>query len=305
VTVLCTCGAAVSVVPQPSNIARTRAELQRLESDVRLPASSVTHAPVRRLSGAFGTPGAGRSLKEQTQYYRVHLALNRVVTWARAHPPRTLHNTGYGSSGQFGKAPTEVSVDFAGRPTGAYLEPTVEYSAVSGRHGYTFWRVDEYALWLDARPIADHPGKSALRVTREPGCPSSDQDSFDVRNPGAGLSNHLVPAATPDHVLVCRYSGFDAKTPFTLTDSHSASGYPARTLATAARRISLAHLVDVFTNCPMDDGSATVVDFSYANRPDVDLWYAQTGCQSIRNGHTVGGDAPNHTTFYAQLKRLS
>lgn len=174
-----------------------------------------------------------------------------------------------------------------------------------GGRGYTLWRVDEIALWLDARPIIDRPGSSPLRVTDKSGCPASDRGSFDVRNPGIGLTHHLVPAAQPTRVLVCRYAGMNGKAPFSLIDSASAGVRRARALAEAARRISLAHLDGGQKSCPMDTGAATVIDFSYAARPDVDLWYASTGCPQIRNGHTASGDAPNRTTFYRQLRHLS
>jgi hypothetical protein len=34
----------------------------------------------------------------------------------------------------------------------------------------------------------------------------------------------------------------------------------------------------------MDDGSVTVLVFAYPRKPDVDLWFARTGCQQLSNG---------------------
>lgn len=76
---VCTFPAAATAGPRPSNLARTRAELHRLEGAVRLPASSYRRAPVHRLTRPADLPAAGRSLKDLTQYYRVHLGLKRVL----------------------------------------------------------------------------------------------------------------------------------------------------------------------------------------------------------------------------------
>jgi len=46
----------------------------------------------------------------------------------------------------------------------------------------------------------------------------------------------------------------------------------------------------------MDDGGVDVVALSYPDRPDVDLWYAATGCQHVTNGDILvqGGLALTH-----------
>lgn len=292
--------------PHPSNLTRTRMELHRLTADVRLPAGSVRHSPVRRLRSPGESSPRSRSLQRRTQFYRVPISFSSVPKWIRRHPPGGgLSFAGVGSSGSISSTPSERFIEYSDRDTAAFLQPTLEYSVVAAHRGFTLWRVDEAALWLDPHPRIRRPGPLPLRVTRSTGCPASDRGSSDVRNPGSGLYRHLVPAAPPTRVLVCTYNGVNGADPFGLTSARHAGPRRARALSHAARRISLAHLDGVVRHCPLDTDAVTVVDFHYARRPDVDLWYSRAGCTYLANGHTVSGDAPGRTPFFRLLRRLS
>lgn len=297
---------ASAVGHQTSNLARTRAALHRLRSDARLPAGSTRRGPVRALRAPASSDPPSRSLKKRTQFYRVPVPFSSVSKWIRKHPPGGgLAFAGEGSSGSIGSAPSERFVEYDGRDTDAYLEPLLEYSVVAAGRGFSFWRVDEMALWLDPRPRIRRPGPRPLRVTRSTGCPTTDRGSSDVRNPGSGLYRHLVPAAAPTRVLVCTYNGLNGAHALGLSAVRHAGANRAQALARATRRISLAHLDGVAMHCPLDTGAVTVIDFSYARRPDVDLWYARTGCTYVANGHTVSGDGPSRTPFFRLLHELS
>ncbi len=45
------------------------------------------------------------------------------------------------------------------------------------------------------------------------------------------------------------------------------------------------------TACPMDDGAAALLAFTYPGRPDVDLWVQLSGCTMVGNGYILGAGA--------------
>jgi hypothetical protein len=58
------------------------------------------------------------------------------------------------------------------------------------------------------------------------------------------------------------------------------------------------------TSCPAgDEGSATIIVFDYESAPDVNLWYADFGCQTLDNG-TIGAFEPGNPAFYQKFKPL-
>jgi hypothetical protein len=177
------------------------------------------------------------------------------------------------------------------RPECGCQQAQLEIGVASGTADTSYIRVDGVTLWLDPVPLTDPDGPGArLRVTLAAGCPASLQGAVDVTNVGPDLDTALLPVAVPTSGLICVYdSGGGPATVESprLSDHLQLDATTAAELATAARQAPTAHLDDVETSCPMDDGAVTVLAFSYPDRPDVDLWWLTTGCQTLRNGHLV------------------
>jgi hypothetical protein len=107
-----------------------------------------------------------------------------------------------------------------------------------------------------------------------------------VQNAAPGLGSALLPPASPTAGLLCEYEGMNGN-PFSLLSQRSLDAATAAHLAATTRAISLSHLDDTVTSCPMADGSADLLMFSYSGSPDVGLWYLRNGCQSIANGEVL------------------
>lgn len=121
-----------------------------------------------------------------------------------------------------------------------------------------------------------------LRVTVAGGCPASHAGIVGVTSVGEDLEDRLVPSAAPQAGLVCRYAGSNAA--FRPVQTRRQDAVAARRLAAAVARLGLSHVVGGATNCPSDDGAATVVALSYPGRGDVDLWFPGGGCPMVSNG---------------------
>lgn len=77
-------------------------------------------------------------------------------------------------------------------------------------------------------------------------------------------------------------------------------------LATVIRQLNLAKPSGAF-NCPADLGQATVIGFAHPQRPDVGLWYASSGCQTLDNGQLgafQGANPSFYNTFESVINNL-
>lgn len=148
-------------------------------------------------------------------------------------------------------------------------------------------------VWLIPRRGPD------VRVTLAQGCPATVAYNEDVRNDQAGLDDNLVPT-DPIGGLVCRYAA-TAGTPV-LYRHTTLTRAEARELAAAIDRVSTAAPHGA-TNCPAAFPSATILVFSYSGRSDVDLWYNDTGCQTLDNGR-VGAFQGGNPAFYGPFESL-
>jgi hypothetical protein len=284
-----------SAATPAGNRAATRAEVRHLLSLAPLPGSARrTNRTPRQLRGGpvMGTP-ATASLVDRHRVYRVSMSMRRSIGWIEAHAPHALSVSGSESSTDHGRV-VERGVSFDARDGTAWTEAELEVGVVPAAHGGTVWRVDGVALWLDPRPIRDSYRGHRARVTAASGCPSGDRHRQDVRNAGARLRHHLLPAGRvtgrATQVLLCSYHGLNGR-PFALRAHRRYGPRVAAQLARRLRGISLSHVDGVEEMCPMDDGSADIVDLGFANRPDVDIWVHATGCRADDNGHIVAGDA--------------
>lgn len=141
-----------------------------------------------------------------------------------------------------------------------------------------------------------------IRVTLRSGCPPAIVGYHDVKNPGGGLSNKLVPL-NPRQGLICRYG------PRLLLHGGGESG-PAlyrRSSLSNQKAADLARVIDDISTvgpppgpvaaCPADAGSASVIVFGYKSGPDADLWYGDAGCQTLDNSR-IGAYDEGNPSFY-------
>jgi hypothetical protein len=151
-------------------------------------------------------------------------------------------------------------------------------------------RVDGLAEWVDPTPVSDVSRGPTIRMTIANGCPASDSGLQGVSNPGASDLDHvLLPASPPTAALICSYDGLNGK-PFTLVGSERLNATQASSRASQIRSLPLGSRGLGAHSCPMDDARAAILVFSYAGRPDVDIWESTSGCRSTSNGHIVSGD---------------
>lgn len=130
-------------------------------------------------------------------------------------------------------------------------------------------------------------------------CLAHDAVTFASRT--AGASAALVPGR-PQAVLLCRYSGLNARPPLTLV---------AHRLLNAAATTSLARELNALPRktglfqCPVDVGTAVVAFFRYRAMADDPVKIGLSGCQQVSNGHLnrLAGATRRHIS--AQLDGLT
>lgn len=137
---------------------------------------------------------------------------------------------------------------------------------------------------IDPRPARDTVPGPRLRATVAGPCPASDNGAVGVRNTGADLPTRLVPSTPPTAARVCAYAGLNAPHDFALVGQRTLGAGPARRIATAAAAVRLGEDAGAVFSCPADDGTVAVIALAYPARPDVDLWFAPTGCPRLANG---------------------
>lgn len=275
---------------QPSATAnqhRAERSAEHLLSLVRVPADAVevSSAPTHLEQPQSGP--AVDSLVDRKRFWTVDMSFDDTLSWLEAHPPAGLHSSGSSNGGGPGyrTAGDMYDVKDVKGVTGQELQVAV--STVSATT--TGIRADGIAIWLDPRPIRDTAKGARLRITIQSGCPARRGDTVGVTNHDTELARSLLPAGRPTAALVCRYNGGNDKPEFGIGSTRTLGQSAAKTVADAARAIDLSHADGGVTSCPMDDGSVTVLVFAFPGRPDVDLWFARTGCQTLSNGSIVTG----------------
>ncbi|MEY2443352.1 MAG: hypothetical protein QOJ46_2778 [bacterium] len=258
------------------------AEADRLLALAQVPPDATElKAPPAGLPGPIlGTP-ATSSLIDKARYWHVGMAFTEALAWVKAHPPAGLTESGTADGSGANGLSGGVSYSAAASP--AWTNAALEIGVAEGSNGTSDLRADGLTEWLDAVPMVDDVPGDRLRVEVAAGCPTSDSGDVGVIGEAAGLGATLLPEGAPAAGLVCVFSGLNG-TARTLMRSVPLGASAAAALASAVTSSALAHLDDVVTSCPMDDGSVTVFAFSYAKGPDVDIWYARTGCQRVANG---------------------
>lgn len=268
-----------------SNQHRAERSATHLLSLAQVPPDAVRVSSAPAHLGAPQSRPAVDSLVDRARFWTVDMSLDEVLAWLHHHPPTGLHSSGSssGSGPGYQTAGDMYDAHDVRGVTGQQLQIAVSTLSATT----TGIRADGMAIWLDPRPIRDSADGPRLRVTIANGCPTRRGHTVGVTNHDAALSHALLPAGRPTAALVCRYNGGNDKPPFGLGRSRPLDQTAAKRVADAARSIDLSHEVGGETSCPMDDGSVTVIVFAYPGRPDVDLWFARTGCQQLGNGRIL------------------
>lgn len=153
-----------------------------------------------------------------------------------------------------------------------------------------------------------HPSRGGpyIRVLANADCPTSLGLARDVRNFGDWRLSELVPES-PTSGLICRYAA-------SATSPPSAVVHPAlyrQVRLTAAQASGLAGAIGKIStkapkgafSCPAGWNTATVIAFSYRGRSDADLWYYDSGCQTLDNGK-IGAFEGGNPSFYPHFVPL-
>lgn len=291
---LAACAAASPAEPAPMVVtvqaAATAKQVAGLQAKSLLalvqlpPAAQPLNAPPPSLGRpALGVP-AVESLVDQPLFWRVPgMAPADTVAWIKAHPPRGLSPSG--SSALQTGAYTVSGLGFQAADSDAQLQIGVAADGTS-----SVVRADALVVWYDSSPRPDSAPGPRLRVTVDGGCPAEDRQVVGVTNPAEpSLDGRLLPAGVPTAALICAYTGMNGKPTFHLHDHRRLEAVAAAQVAAMVAALPLRHAVGTVTSCPLDDGGATVIAFSYAGRPDADLWVTRTGCAVVNNGHISAG----------------
>jgi hypothetical protein len=226
-----------------------------------------------------------KSLVDRVVTWRVRLAFAAARAWLTAHPPRGLHSDGSANGGNvFTGQTTSAGTSYRGPASQAWQSADLEIGVAPAGSQASVIRVDAVIIWLDPRPIRSGPGTHPVRVTVAGRCPRTDQGVTGVANPGAGLTQRLLPPGLPIAGLRCRYDGLNGH-PWHLVSSRQLTALAARRAARSMARIPLSHVDGGEVSCPMDDRSAEVLALAYPGRADVDLWIKLNGCGGVSNGY--------------------
>lgn len=101
---------------------------------------------------------------------------------------------------------------------------------------------------------------------------------------------------------VCRYGERDGSGPLVRLSAKVLSGGTALEFQGAIGSLKTAKPIGVYA-CPAAFRSVTLLAFGYAARPTVDLWYNDTGCQTLDNGYVKAWSVVNFVAFahFAEL----
>jgi len=271
------------------NRAAAQAEAARLVSLAKVPPGAVRlgSPPAALAEPSMGTPDI-TSLVDQVAVWRAGLPIAATRKWLAVHPPRGLPSDG-GDLGSQSAGVTIYGTSYRAPPSQAWASADLEISVAPDGPDATAIRVDALIVWLDPRPVKSGPGAHPIRITVAGGCPATDQAVTGVTNPGAPLTQQLLPPGQPTAGLRCQYAGGNGHPPWHLTAATRLVGLAARQAAASMARLRLSHANPAVARClPPDDGSAEVLVLAYPGRPDVDL-FQLVGCGGVSNGYISAG----------------
>lgn len=126
-----------------------------------------------------------------------------------------------------------------------------------------------------------HAGTPTLTVNAAQPCPVSAGKARDVSNTAASSSRLLSASAAATRGLICVYSGSLNPAPVHQIILNSTN---ASRLAAALRGVALKAPPNGLVNCPADTGGFTVIAFTFRGASDEDVWWDDSGCQTLDNG---------------------
>lgn len=139
------------------------------------------------------------------------------------------------------------------------------------------------------------PSKPTISISASGSCPRSLGHARDVRDRSEGASALLPSRSAPAAALVCSYKDR------TLSKQTRLAAADARELASVVDGIALAAPKGSF-NCPAAFDSATVLAFRIGSTDDVDLWWSDSGCQTLDNGR-LGAFEGGNPSFYDDFEQ--
>lgn len=151
---------------------------------------------------------------------------------------------------------------------------------------------------------AAKPTGHLIRVLGTGACPTSLGSAHDVRNFGSWPAMELAPPG-PVGGLICRYAApFTQPTvaPPTLYRQVRLTETEAATLGVAVDELSTAHPTGS-TSCPAAFDTASVIVLFYRTGQAADLWFSDTGCQTLDNG-SLSAFEPGDPAFYLRFDSL-
>lgn len=150
-------------------------------------------------------------------------------------------------------------------------------------------------------PIASTDPGATVHVAATGPCPFSLATSRDVKNAPNGIEPQPSPQPSlmppnPQFGTICWYRSAPHH-PNALVHTSLLNYRSATALGKAIAALDLARPSGVF-NCPDAFGDTAVLAFGYPNGASVDLWYTESGCQTLDNGTLTGyGYGPGAVAF--------
>jgi len=177
----------------------------------------------------------------------------------------------------------------------------------SARHAAGLVPLAVVAISACAGSPATHPANTTgqlIRVLAASGCPTSLGSAHDVRNVGSWPTRELAPPA-PTGGLICRYAASSSQPTVAAPSLYRQVRLAATEAAALGRAIddlSTKPRTGV-TACPAGFDTASVIVLSYRSGQVADLWFSDTGCQTLDNG-SLSAFEPGDPAFYLRFDSL-
>jgi hypothetical protein len=140
---------------------------------------------------------------------------------------------------------------------------------------------------------------SPIRLLASHPCPVTLGAADGVSNPGIG--DELV-WPNPSSGLICRYA---PPSPFNTDFDLDPGSLYAQVWLTRSQAARLAAVIESIStavptgsfHCPAAFDSASLIVLAYTSAPDIDLWFQDTGCQTLDNGKIRAFEVGNPNFF--------
>jgi hypothetical protein len=127
---------------------------------------------------------------------------------------------------------------------------------------------------------------SPARVVVSRSCPGGLGTANGVSNAYSGAQ---LVAPNPTSGLICRYT---PPYPFGAQPNPDPASLSAQVRLSTSQAVHLSTVIDAIntavptgsTSCPPDLRSVSVIAFAYSRGRDIDLWFEDSGCQTLNNG---------------------